>query len=219
MILQSYLEFKCKLIGLFNLNWKDRYRLTFGRTGGWIPFLPHKVFPSFLLEDKKSVPYVFISCSFIPRAHFETSLVMVSCYGYEIWRHKQQVVIHFGWKYMFFQLLSAIKVNLVAKIMQNAYLCVIFHVKNKKLPFLEVLTWFLILGKIQDGGQDGDYCWWRHHPYNIPHLVKKIKSFPLKVKSFQNTATYQKRWGGGSIHTPPPPALVPRWGYEFACTS
>ena len=81
---QSYLEFKCTLIGLFNLNWKDRYRLTFGRTGGWIPFLPHKVFPSFLLKDKKSVPYVFISCSFIPRAHFETSLVMVSCYGYEI---------------------------------------------------------------------------------------------------------------------------------------
>ena len=35
--------------------------------------------------------------------------------------------------------------------MQSAYLCVIFHVKYKKLPFLEVLTWFLILGKIQDG--------------------------------------------------------------------
>ena len=38
------------------------------------------------------VPDVFNSCSFIPRAHFETSLVMVSCYGYEIRRHKQQVV-------------------------------------------------------------------------------------------------------------------------------
>ena len=24
----------------------------------------------------------------------------------------------------------------------------------------------------------------RHHPQNIPHLVKKIKGFPLKVKSF-----------------------------------
>ena len=33
-----------------------------------------------------------------------------------------------------------IKVNLGAKIMQNAYLCVIFHVKLKKLPFLAVLT-------------------------------------------------------------------------------
>ena len=31
----------------------------------------------------------------------------------------------------------------------------------------------------------------RHHPQNISHLVK-IKGFPLKVKSFQNTETYQK---------------------------
>ena len=43
--------------------------------------------------------------------------------------------------------------------MQNAYLCVIFNVKHKTLAFLAVLTWFLILGKIQDGGQDGDHCY------------------------------------------------------------
>ena len=44
----------------------------------------------------------------------------------------------------------------MAKIMQSAYLCVIFHVKCKKLLFLEVLAWFLIFGKIQDlNGQDG----------------------------------------------------------------
>ena len=41
---------------------------------------------------------------------------------------------------MFFQLLSTIKVNILAKIMQSAYLCVIFHVKNQKLPFVAVLT-------------------------------------------------------------------------------
>ena len=41
---------------------------------------------------------------------------------------------------MSFQLLLKIKVNIVAKIMQSAYLCVIFHVKHKKLPFLAVLT-------------------------------------------------------------------------------
>ena len=41
----------------------------------------------------------------------------------------------------------------------------------------------------------------RHHPSNIPHLVKKIKDFPLKVKSFQNTATYQKLREG--FHPPP----------------
>ena len=31
---------------------------------------------------------------------------------------------------MFFKLLSTIKVNLVATIIQSAYLCVIFHVNN-----------------------------------------------------------------------------------------
>ena len=50
---------------------------------------------------------------------------------------------------------STIKVTVVAKIMQSAYLFVIFHVKHKNLPFLAVLTCFLILGKIQDG----DNCW------------------------------------------------------------
>ena len=36
----------------------------------------------------------------------------------------------------------------------------------------------------------------RYYPQNIPHLVKKIKGFPLKVKSFRNTTTYQKLRGG-----------------------
>ena len=47
----------------------------------------------------------------------------------------------------------------------------------------------------------------RHHPKNIPHLVKKIKGFPLKAKSFQNTATYQELWGGVPSTPLPPPAL------------
>ena len=41
---------------------------------------------------------------------------------------------------MFLQLLSTIKLNLMAKIMQSAYLGVILHVKHKKLLFLVVLT-------------------------------------------------------------------------------
>ena len=53
-----------------------------GGEGGYYP--PLKVFLSFFPEDKTSAPDVFSSCSFIPRADFETSLVMVSCYGYEI---------------------------------------------------------------------------------------------------------------------------------------
>ena len=48
--------------------------------------------------------------------------------------------------------------------MQSVYLRIIFHLKHKKSPFLAVLTWFLILGKVQDGAQDADHCWWRHRP-------------------------------------------------------
>ena len=95
-------------------------------------------------------------------------------------------------KYLLFQLLSTIKVNLAAKIMQSAYLCIIFHVKHKKLPFLAVLTWFPTLGKIQDV----HHCWW---------LVKKIKGLPLKVKSFQNTAAYQKLLHNPKLPPPPTP--------------
>ena len=53
----------------------------------------HKAFLSFFfLEDKTAAPDVFSSRLFIPRADFEPSLVMVSCYGYHIWRHKLRVV-------------------------------------------------------------------------------------------------------------------------------
>ena len=48
---------------------------------------------------------------------------------------------HFGVNIHVFLHVSTIKVNLVAKIMQSAYLCVILHVKYKKnLLFLAVLT-------------------------------------------------------------------------------
>ena len=33
---------------------------------------------------------------------------------------------------MFLELLSTIKVNIVAKIMQSVYLCAVFHVKHKE---------------------------------------------------------------------------------------
>ena len=51
-----------------------------GEGGGGVCF---KVFFIFFLADKTSAPEVFSSCSFIPRAHFETSLMMVSYYGHE----------------------------------------------------------------------------------------------------------------------------------------
>ena len=98
------------------------------------PPAPNKIILSlFFLEDKTLAPDVFSSCSFIPRAYFEASLVIVRCYGYKIWRHKYKVVKTFlGENVCFFQLLSTIKANLVAKIVQSAYLYVTFYVKHKK---------------------------------------------------------------------------------------
>ena len=51
----------------------------------------------------------------------------------------------------------------------------------------------------------------RHHPYNIPHLVEKIKGFPLKAKSFRNMATYQNPRGDPSTPLSPPCTTVGVW--------
>ena len=80
-------------------------------------------------------------------------------------------------KAFFFKLISTIKVKLEDEMTQSPYLCVILHTKHKQLPFIAVLTW----------------------------LVEKIKGFLRKAKSFRNTETYQKRWGG--VPSPPPPPL------------
>ena len=119
-----------------------------------------------------------------------------------------------GWKYLFFQLLLTIKVNLVAKILQSTYLCVIFHVNHKTLPFLAVLSWFLILGKIQDGGQDGDHCWWRHRPPAAPLPIKytspcwEEQRLSTKGKLVSKYCNISKTPGRGSIHPlPSPPRL------------
>ena len=48
-------------------------------------FHPLRFFKFFSpIDDKTSAPDVFSSCSFIPIAHSEASVVIVSCYGYEI---------------------------------------------------------------------------------------------------------------------------------------
>ena len=112
------------------------------------------------------------------------------------WSSQFWVKIHF------FQFLSTIKVNLVAKIMQSAYLCVIFHVKHKKTPFLAVLTWFLILGKIQDG----DHCWWRHRPPAAPPPIKYTSScredqrLPTEGKIVSKYCNISKTPARGSVH-------------------
>ena len=102
-----------------------------------------------------SAPDVFSSCSFIPCAHFETSSVMAVAMftRYDVISNTMRWSSHLWVKiHVFFKILSTMKVNLVAKIMQSAYLCVISHVKHKKLLFL-------ILGKIQERGQDRDHWW------------------------------------------------------------
>ena len=50
---------------------------------GWLPH-PLRFILSFFLHTKTSAADVVSSCLFIPRKHFETSLVMVSYYGNEM---------------------------------------------------------------------------------------------------------------------------------------
>ena len=114
------------------------------------------------------------------------------------------MAIHFWVKVHVFSTSFRNKSAACGKMMQSNYWCLILHVKRKKLLILTVFTWFLILEKIQDG----DYVWWRHRPPTTPlpikctssYSLKKIKGFPLKAKSFRNTATHQKLNGG--VHQP-----------------
>ena len=114
---------------------------------------------------------------------------------------------------MFFQLLSTIKVNLVAKMTQSAKFRVIFHVKHKKLPFLAVLSWFLILGKIQDG----DHCWWRHRPPAAPPPIKytsscwEDQSLSTEGKIVWKYGNISKILRSGSINQQPPCTTVGVW--------
>ena len=131
---------------------------------------------------------------------------MVSYHVYEIWRHKKQVVKPFLSKNACFSPFFRIKSKLVNKMVQSNYLCVILNVKRRKLFIFTVFTWFLFLDKIQDG----DHVWWRHRPPTAPSPLKYTSSFsfPLKAKSFQNIATYQKFRG---VPSTPPCTTVGVW--------
>ena len=96
---------------------------------------------------------------------------------------------------------------------QSAFLRVIFHVKHKKnkLPFIVVLIWFLILGKIQDSGQDDDHCWWRQRPPEASPPTKYTSScwegqrLSTDGKIVSKYCNISKTLGRGSINIPPPP--------------
>ena len=110
-------------------------------------------------------------------------------------------------KMIFFQLFSTIKVKPVDRMIRSAYFCVTLHVRHRKLPFIAILTWFLILGKIQDG----DHCWWRHRPPAAPPPIKYTSScwedqrFSTEGKIVSKYCNISKTLGTGS--TPPPPFL------------
>ena len=117
-----------------------------------------------------------------------------------------------------------LQVKLVDEMIQSVYLCVILHVKHKNSPFIAILTWFLILGKIQDGGQDGDNFGRRHRPPTAPPTTKCTYScwedqrLSTEGKSFRNAAKYQKLLGGvpsSTPATPPPPSTCMYRGGGF----
>ena len=93
-----------------------------------------------------------------------------------------------------------------------------YMLKAKKYSFSLFLPDFRFLIKSKMATMFGDVTdpQQRRHSLNIPRL-EEIKGFPLKAKPFRNTLTYQNLGGGGGGGDPPP--LIPRWGYDFACTS
>ena len=107
---------------------------------------------------------------------------------------------------MSFQRLPILKVNLVEKMKRNTYSDVILLVMHKTLPSFTAFTWFNGKSKMaaKTATLFGDVTGLQqhHHTWNISLLVEKIKGFPLKVKSFQNIATYLAR---GSINPVPLP--------------
>ena len=123
---ESHLEGRGLFFSLWSSVISCTLVLTLGRSRGggegWLP-PSSKVILIFFLDDKTSASEVFCSSLFIPQAHSETSLVMVSYYGYEIWRDRWSS--HFWVKMHVF---PTIKVKLVNKMMQSNYL---FYCKLK----------------------------------------------------------------------------------------
>ena len=127
---------------------------------------------------------------------------MVSYYGYEIGRSKQQVVKPFVNEIACFFTSLTIKVKLVNEMIQSVYLHVILHVKHKKLPFIAILTWFLILAKIRDG----DHSWWSHRPPAAAPPIKytsscwEIQRLSTKGKIVSKYCNISKSLGRGSFN-------------------
>ena len=125
----------------------------------------------FSVDDKTAAPDGFSNGLFFPHKHFETTLVMVRVYGYDIWHHNKEIVKQF------LSTNSCSSTSFKNRSKAGGWndakcLFMLFYMSSKKDLFIAVLTWFLILGKIQDG----DHCWWRHRPPAAPSLIKYTPS-------------------------------------------
>ena len=88
---------------------------------------------------------------------------------------------------------------------------VLFYMLSaKKLLILTVLTWSLILDKIQDGGGDGDHVWWRHRSPAAPPPIKYARfcgenqRISTEGKIFSKYCNRSKTLRGEGGHQPPP---------------
>ena len=95
-----------------------------------------------------------------------------------------------------------------------------FTCHAQKIRFIAVLIWFLILGKVEDGGQGVDHCCWRHRAPAAPPPIKytssweRSKAFHWRQKCFEIPQHIKKTLGEvPSTLTP----LVLRWGYKSVC--
>ena len=114
---------------------------------------------------------------------------------------------------MFFQLLSGIKLKLVNKMMQRNYLCVILHVKRKKLLIFTVFTRFLIREKIQDGDVTGSPAATPPITYTLSCREDQKLSTEGKLVSKYCKISNTRGGGGGGVGGPSTtPSLVSRWG-------
>ena len=80
---------------------------------------------------------------------------------------------------MFSQLLSTIKVKIVDKTMQIANLCVILHVKHKKISCPAVLTCFLI----------AHVRYIKHDSNTTPRFHDRIYCFAIPIRDMNTKKT------------------------------
>ena len=166
----------------------------------------------FSSEDKTSILGVFSSCSFIPRAHFETSSLMSSFYNYD----KLYDVISRMWPSHFWVKIYVFSISLNNNSKSCAYnrakclfICY-FSCKAQKVPFLAVFTWFPVLGKMmrKDGAKManiiGGVTGLQHRLEIYLTSIRRSKVFDWRQNRFE-ILQHIKNSGKGFHPTPPPP--------------